>query len=82
MILATACSGNREHAARPNAEKEGLEVWNLGFDESHKKFWMDIKIKDEFAPSPAIIEKMDVAVRELDITMDEVDEKRTTLKPP
>lgn len=75
MILATACSSNQEHAARPNAEKEGLEVWNLGFDESHKKFWMDIKIKDEFAPSPAIIEKMDVAVRELDITMDEVDEK-------
>lgn len=75
MILATACSDNQDHTAAPKADKEGLEVWNLEFDENYKQYWMDIKIKDEFAPSKAIIEKMDVVVREMDISMEEVDER-------
>jgi hypothetical protein len=75
MILATARSDSTEYGLQRDTSKENLEVWDMGFDDEHKNFWIDIKIKDDFAPTPALIDEMGIAVKELTFAMEEVSEK-------
>ena len=75
MILATACTDSTEYGLQRDTAKENLEVWDMGFDDEHKNFWVDIKIKDDFAPTPALIDEMGIAVKELTFAMEEVSEK-------
>ena len=47
----------------------------MGFDDDYKNFWIDVRIKDDFAPTPAIIDEMGVVVKEMTLTREEVDER-------
>jgi hypothetical protein len=81
MILATACSDYPESGLQKDTAKENLEVWDMGFDDDYKNFWIDVRIKDDFAPTPAIIDDMGVVVKEMTLTREEVDERaQPTLK--
>ena len=75
MILITACSDSAESKVQKDTNKENIEVWDIGFDDEHKNFWIDIKIKDDFAPTPALIDEMGVVVKEMTWTMEEVNER-------
>ena len=75
LVLATACSYPTESGVQDDTARENLEVWDMGFDDGHKNFWIDIKIKDDFAPTPALIDEMSVVVKEMTWDMDEVDKK-------
>lgn len=75
MILITACSDSAESRVQKDTNKENIEVWDIGFDDEHKNFWIDIKIKDDFAPTPALIDEMGVVVKEMTWTMEEVNER-------
>ena len=75
MILITACSDSAESRVQEDTNKENIEVWDIGFDDEHKNFWIDIKIKDDFAPTPALIDEMGVVVKEMTWTMEEVNER-------
>lgn len=75
ILLATACSDSAETKLQEDNNKENLEVWDIEFDDEHKNFWIDIKIKDDFAPTPALIDGMGVVVKEMTWAMEEVDKK-------
>lgn len=78
MILAISCTESNNQFLKPELDNQeldnqGLDIWSIEFDPTHKTFWLDIKIKEEMATSPAMIDQMNVQVTELDMDMKEVE---------
>lgn len=72
MILAASCSDNTNFSQILDNEKDELEVWDMGFDDNHKTFWLEINIKEDMSTSPAMLDDMDIVITELDASLKEL----------